>query len=294
MNDGFRYAESVGVPDAGRSLLSHLTARYAHSTGAEWAARIAGGLVIVDGRACAPETLLRSGQTVAWNRPPWEEPAAPLGFAVLHEDAAVLAVSKPAGLPTLPGAGFLEHTLLHQVRRRFPSAAPVHRLGRWTSGVVLFALGRDAARSLERAWRERRVLKVYRAVVDGRPALDSFAVEVPIGPVPHPGLGTVHAASPSGRPARSAVSVLERRGRTSLVEVRIETGRPHQIRIHMAACGHPLAGDPLYAAGGGARPGAVPGDGGYLLHALRLGLPHPATGNPFEAACPLPERWGLD
>ena len=103
--------------------------------------------------------------------------------------------------------------------------------------------------------------------------------------------GEVFAARTDGLPSRSEVRVLERRGAGSLVEVRIETGRPHQIRIHMAACGHPLTGDPLYAAGGGLRDDgtALPGDTGYLLHAMRLALVHPETGEPFAVEC-LPPR----
>jgi 23S rRNA pseudouridine1911/1915/1917 synthase len=104
----------------------------------------------------------------------------------------------------------------------------------------------------------------------------------------HPALGMVHAAHPGGKPSLSRVRVLERRGEESLVEVTIETGRPHQIRIHMAACGHPLVGDPLYAPGGGFLGDALPGDVGYHLHALRLALPHPRTGAPLEVTCPPP------
>ena len=288
MNGGFTYSEVIGSEDAGLALSAYLSSRYGHTLQTEWDERIAEGLVTVDGRPGAPGSTLKAGQSVAWNRPPWEEPEAPLDYAVLHQDAALLAVGKPSGLPTLPGAGFLEHTLLHQVRLRFPGASPAHRLGRATSGVVLFALDGAAAKALERSWRERRVSKVYRALLQGRPGRDSFVVDAPIGPVPHPRLGTVHALSPAGKPARSAAVVLERRAAASLAEVSIDTGRPHQIRIHMAAAGHPLAGDPLYAAGGGVRPDAVPGDGGYLLHALRVGLSHPITGAPFEVSCPAP------
>lgn len=285
MNSGHVYE---GVAGEGGPLLAYLSSAFGHSSEAEWRARVSEGRVLVDGVPARPEDVLRRGQRVAWRRPPWEEPAAPLGFTVLHEDAHVLAVSKPSGLPTLPGAGYVEHTLWFQVRRRFPTAAPVHRLGRGTSGVVLFALTAEAARALEKAWRAGEVEKSYRAVVSGEPARDAFDVDVPIGPVPHPRLGTVHAASPSGKAALSHVRVVERRGKESLVEVVIATGRPHQIRIHMAAAGHPLAGDPLYAAGGAPRPEAVPGDAGYRLHALRLRLPHPVTGRPLELASPPP------
>ena len=278
MNQGFTYAEMLTLRDAGRNLLAHLCARYAHSTETEWHARIEVGLVLLDGHPTSSDAVLCAGQTLAWMRPPWEEPEAPLDFEVLHEDADLLVVGKPSGLPTLPGAQFLEHTLLHQVRRRFPDASPVHRLGRGTSGLVAFARTPEAMRILSADLREHRMTKVYRALIEGDPAQDAFTIETPIGPVPHRILGTVHAASVSGKPARSFVTVLRREGGASLVEVRIETGRPHQIRIHMAACGHPLVGDPLYLSGGGVRDdGAVPGDLGYLLHAARLTLRHPRT-----------------
>jgi len=289
VNRGFVYREIIDGRGAGRSLLPYLAERYPHSSPAQWGERIASGAVLVDGEASSPEALLRPGQSVLWARPPWEEPAVPLVYALLYEDGDLVAVAKPSGLPTLPGGGFLDHTLLALVRQRFHGASPAHRLGRGTSGVVLFARTAPAAAALAGLWRERRVTKVYRALVEGSPERDAFAVEVPIGPVPHPTLGTVHAASPSGKASRSEVRVLERRRGTTLVEVRIETGRPHQIRIHMAACGHPLVGDPLYVSGGGPRrDDGRPGDTGYLLHALRLDLPHPTTGAPLVLTCAPP------
>jgi 23S rRNA pseudouridine1911/1915/1917 synthase len=112
--------------------------------------------------------------------------------------------------------------------------------------------------------------------------------------VPHPRLGQVHAVSSAGKPATTHVEVLEVRGDQSLVEARIPTGRPHQIRIHLAAAGHPLVGDPLYAAGGLPRdesPG-LPGDAGYWLHAHRLGFVHPSTGRRIEIEC-APPGWAM-
>ena len=287
LNRGFTYTEIIGGREEGRTLLAHLAARYGHTSAGEWLERISAGRVLLDGLAGRPDAVLKRGQGVAWVRPPWEEPQVPLVYAVLQQDEALLAVAKPSGLPTLPGGGFLENTLLSLVRRRAPEASPMHRLGRGTSGVVLFVRTSQAGKIVSRAWRERRVTKVYRALVEGTPVVETFIIDSPIGPRPHPLLGLVHAADPSGKPSRSDVRVLERRGETSLVEVTIETGRPHQIRIHMAACGHPLAGDPLYAAGGGFHggTGALPGDTGYLLHAMRLALPHPITGEAFEVEC---------
>jgi 23S rRNA pseudouridine1911/1915/1917 synthase len=139
------------------------------------------------------------------------------------------------------------------------------------------------------AWREGRVEKRYLALVSGVPAEESFTVDTPIGPVPHPRLGQVHAASATGKPSTSHVRRLAIRDGQALVEVCIPTGRPHQIRIHLAAAGHPLVGDPLYGTGGLPRSDpALPGEGGFWLHSHRLVLAHPATGERIELECPPP------
>ena len=157
--------------------------------------------------------------------------------------------------------------------------------------------GKAVVERLSADLREGRLRKVYRALVAGIPAEACFCVEVPIGPVPYAPLGRLHAATPGGAPARSLVRVIQPRhtdGQT-LVEVEIPTGRPHQIRIHLAAAGYPLAGDPLYGPGGvpkaplpGQRP-ALPGDGGYHLHAWRVELRHPADLTLLALSCAPPE-----
>lgn len=292
MNEGFTYAEIIDARGEGRMLLGYLTERYAHSPREIWEMRIQDGLVRIDKQPAQSATVLHKGQSLEWMRPPWEEPKAPLAFAVLFRDEELLAVAKPSGLPTLPGGGYLEHTLLSLVRRHYPEASPIHRLGRGTSGVVLFARTPESGRTLCGAMRDHHLSKVYRALILGQPARNVFSIEVPIGPVFHAGLGTVHGASPQGKPSRSHVQVLERRAVCSLVEVRIETGRPHQIRIHMAAAGHPLVGDPLYGIGGGllGEGKALPGDEGYLLHAMRLNLDHPKSMDPLEIWCRPPRE----
>jgi 23S rRNA pseudouridine1911/1915/1917 synthase len=280
LNRGWAYRSEIGPEFAGQGLLRYLADSYTHSGSHEWAARLARGEVTLDGRLAAGDEVLRAGQVCVWNRAPWDEPDVPRFFDVIHEDAALLVVNKPSGLPTMPAGGFLEHTLWALVRGHFPGASPVHRLGRFTSGLVLFARTRGAASALTRALRDRDVEKDYLAIGSGEPAWDRLAISAPIGPVPHAPLGYVYGVSPAGKPASTVARVIETRGATTLFDVRIMTGRPHQIRIHLAWAGHPLAGDPLYVSGGVPGPDSrsLPGDGGYWLHAHRLRFAHPVSG----------------
>lgn len=289
-NTGHVYEEQLQENARGRTVLVYLAETYRHSDEATWRDRVARGEVRLDGVPASGDERLRPGQRLAWHRPPWAEEDTPDTFDLLHEDASVLAVNKPGGLPTMHGGGFLARTLLSLVRARYPEATALHRLGRATSGLVLFARTPHAASVLSRAWREHDVEKRYRALASGTVAWDARSITAPIGPVPHERLGTVHAATPRGKPAHSEVRVVERRADATLCEVDILTGRPHQIRIHLAFAGHPLVGDPLYVAGGGPRevaPG-LPGDGGYLLHAERLVFAHPDTGKRTELRAPPP------
>ncbi len=290
MNRGWSYHEQIGPEAVGRTVLDHLAGTRRHSTAGQWADRIARGEIEVEGTIAGPATILRAGGIVVWHRPPWDEPDVPTEFAIVHEDEAIVAVDKPSGLPTMPAGGFLEHTLLHQLRRQFPEASPLHRLGRCTSGLVLFARTHAAGSALARAWRDHEVRKTYRTLASGVPTADRFEIDAAIGPVPHPQLGAVHAASTAGKRSRSVATVLERGGHHTLFSVDISTGRPHQIRIHMAYAGHPLVGDPLYEVGGTIKPNpGLPGDGGYLLHAEHLAFVHPLTGAAMTLAARPPQ-----
>ncbi|MGF1458881.1 MAG: RluA family pseudouridine synthase [Leptolyngbyaceae cyanobacterium] len=302
MNQGWIYHDQVSAQNAGQRLLDFYEQRYRHSSRAEWLERIRRGQITVMGQPGSAEQVLRVGEPLAYHRQPWQEPTVPLAFEILYEDADLLAIAKPAGLPVLPGGNFLEHTLLHQLKLRYPHATPtpVHRLGRGTSGIMLLARSPLAKRELSRQFRHTShpfespgtVRKIYQAWVGTGDLPDSFAMQTPIGPVPYPVLGTVHAATPRGKPAYSQARVLERRPHQTIVEVQIFTGRPHQIRIHLAAAGFPLVGDPFYIKGGHPRPTPqdwsvlpVPGDIGYYLHAAQLTFYHPRTQQSMTLNC---------
>lgn len=286
LNDGYAY--TLRVQRGGDTVLELLAREFRHSAPEVWAARLLAGEVELDGVVVRGPEPLRPGQTLVWHRPPWPEEAVPLHFAVLHEDADLLVVNKPSGLPTMPGGGFLKHTLLSLVRQRWPGASPLHRLGRGTSGAVLFSLNAAAGARVLEAWRTGGVRKTYRALASGVAQADTADIRTPIGKVAHPRLGDVYAATPDGKPSHSIARVLERRAHSTLFAVEIPTGRPHQIRIHLASIGHPLLDDPLYVAGGHARPDGLPGDLGYLLHARTLELTHPTGGERLRIEAPGP------
>lgn len=289
LNGGFSYREQLGADANDRTLVAYLARRRTHSSLAEWETRLRRGEIEIDGEIVRSDVHVRAGQLLVWHRPPWHEPEVPTDYAVLYEDAAIIAIAKPSGLPTMPAGGFVQNTLLALVRAHHPHARPMHRLGRHTSGIVLFAQTHEAAASLARAWRAHLVRKRYRALGSGVALENHFEITAPIGPVVHPTLGSVHAASSTGRRAHSIVDVLERRTESTLFQVEITTGRPHQIRIHLAFAGHPLVGDRVYDVGGVLKesPG-LPGDGGYLLHAESLQFAHPLTNATMELHAPAP------
>ena len=294
LNRGYRYRERVRRSGVARTLLEHLSATYPHSCRDEWARRIRAGEVRVGAVPGRCDERVREGDEITWDRPPWEEPDVPRSFAILYRDEHVLAVAKPRGLPTVPAGGFLENTLLAVVRELDPLATPLHRLGRGTSGIVLFGRTKAARSGLARDWRDGKVERVYRGLVAGTPATREFTIDTPIGLVHHSILGAVHGASqrPGAKPARTDVRVVSSGSKTSVVELKIHTGRPDQIRIHVSSAGHPLVGDPLYGRGGVPRTDsrALPGDGGYWLHAARVAFTHPASQRQIFVECAPPAR----
>jgi 23S rRNA pseudouridine1911/1915/1917 synthase len=163
-------------------------------------------------------------------------------------------------------------------------------LGRGTSGIVLFAKTPQAASNLCANWNTFRIQKIYRALAQNVAEFNNYEILTPIGLVPHPRIGSVWAAKSSGKPSKSLAKVISRSTSTTTFEVSLYSGRPHQIRIHLASIGHPLVGDPLYGLNGQPLenlPG-LPGDGGYMLHAQFLKFEHPITGEQINLEAALP------
>jgi 23S rRNA pseudouridine1911/1915/1917 synthase len=290
LNRGYAYTTIISSRSDGRTLLSHLASLYTHSSPEDWQQNLDDRAITVDGVPANGSEMLTPGQVLVWYRPPWVEPDAPQHFDVLFDDDDLLAVNKPGGLPTLPGGGFMENTLLRLVQKQTPGANPVHRLGRATSGIVLFAKTSQAASKLGADWNTCRVQKIYRALAQGVAEHDVYEIFTPIGLVPHPLIGSVWAASPTGKPSKSVAKVISRTPSRTTFEVSLYSGRPHQIRIHLASIEHPLVGDPLYGFGGQPLedfPG-LPGEGGYLLHAQFLRFRHPITGEQIDLEAALP------
>lgn len=210
-------------------------------------------------------------------------------LVVLYEDEHTLVIDKAAGIVVHPAPGLDEVTLIEVVRARYPEVRDiddsdrpgvVHRLDRDTSGVMVFAKSAAAQHMLKEQWRERESTKVYLALVEGVVEPRAGIIEAPLGPDPaRPGR---RAIIEGGQSARSEYRVLEQYGKeAALVEVRIYTGRTHQIRVHMQAIGHPVLGDTLYG-----RSSELIGR--QALHAWYLGFTLASTGErrEFEAAVP--------
>lgn len=273
----------------GHTAVSYLSHKFKHSSREIWKARLEQGQISLNGFTLQHDTDLVPGQILVWQRPPWREESVPLNYTCVYEDCSLVVVSKPSGLPTMPAGGFLNNTLYMLVQQDYPDARPLHRLGRGTSGLVIFARNKKAFSALSQQWQHRQVKKEYVALATGQAQQETFVINTSIGRVPHPKLGQVYAAHVEGKTACSQARVIKTQPSATLFEVTIKTGRPHQIRIHLASIGHPLLGDPLYGPGGLPVSAALPGEGGYFLHATRLECLHPATGQPLRLADPVPQ-----
>lgn len=275
-------------------VLARLLPAFSRSRIQRW---IEAGQVLVDGRPFSGKRAVAGCEEVLVMPQPSEEEMAyrpePMELQVVHEDADMMVVNKPAGLVVHPAAGNWSGTLLNGLLHYFPPVASVpragivHRLDKDTSGLMAVAKTLAAQTSLVRQLQDRKVHRQYLALVWGKP---SAAGTVAAAIARHPRDRLKMAVSESAH-AKPAVTHYERLAvgclggsEVSLLSCRLETGRTHQIRVHMQAEGFPLVGDPLY---GPARLAVV--FGRQALHAKRLGLNHPASGQPCEWQAPLPD-----
>ena len=254
---------------------------------------VTSGAVSVDGRAERKSYRVAAGDVVVIVEPEESPPAAPEGVRVLFEDDDVLVVDKPAGVVVHSAPGLREGTLVDALRAAgHPLAAAagedrpgiVHRLDRDVSGVLVVAKTDAAYSALTAAMSRREIERTYIALVSGVPSVDRAKIDAPIGRDPrHP---TRMAVLPEGRASVTWFRVSERFDGASLLEVRLETGRTHQIRTHLAAIGHPIVGDAAYGRDRSlARRLSLQRP---FLHARRIAFAQPATGEPVVVESDLP------
>ena len=283
------------VCDSGGERLDvFLAARCEGTSRARVRRMVDGGGVRVDGRERAAGFRLKAGMRVTVQASPIPRPPAALAqdipVNVVHEDAALLIVDKPAGMPVHPGAGRPDSTLVNALlgmgkplSAGGEAARPgiVHRLDKDTSGLLMVAKTDAAHAALSEQLRARTVEKVYLALTVGTPRPARAAIDAPIGRDPHD--RRKMAVTDDGRESLTRYRVLRSGGGRALVEVRPKTGRTHQIRVHLAAIGHPVVGDALYGT-------ADAELGRHFLHAARLGFRHPTTGEWASFESPLPSE----
>jgi 23S rRNA pseudouridine1911/1915/1917 synthase len=295
-----RVALVVEAPAAGERLDRWLAARVADLSRARLQALISDGHVLVQGAPRKPSHRVVAGERIDVDIPPLpaeELEPEPIALTVVHEDEHVLVIDKPAGLVVHPGAGHARGTLAAAVLAHAPQTAGVggprrpgvvHRLDKDTSGLLVLAKTARAYESLTAQLAERSVSRVYLAVSHGRLTATTVRIDTPIGRDPRDRKRMAVRPAGQGRRAVTHVRVLERPGAFTYLEARLETGRTHQIRVHLASLGHPVAGDAVYG-GRRLRPVPVPLEG-LALHATALAFVHPVSQARMEFRSPLPAR----
>lgn len=269
------------------------------------AAKIAKDFAFDDrGRKLSPAKIVRPGERIVLFRLKWDEPEAPRDVSVLYEDDSIIAVDKPAGLPVHPTARYLRNTLTAVLDERYPKQIVhlCHRLDKETSGVIVAARSVELEVKLKAAFAGRDVKKRYLAITHGAPREEQFLIDAPMALAGHE-VGVLMAITPvekGGLPSRTRVRVLERFGAFSLLECAPETGRQHQIRLHLAHVGTPIVGDKLYAHSPDVFVASLEDKltdeqrallmlERHALHAAGIRFDHPKSGAPIEIEAPLPQ-----
>jgi 23S rRNA pseudouridine1911/1915/1917 synthase len=250
------------------------------------------GQVLLNGRSAKPAQKVRSGDLVSLTiPPPRETDVVPqwMPLSVIYQDSDIVVIDKPAGLSVHPGPGHPDQTLVNGLLARCPDIQGVggairpgivHRLDKDTSGLMMVAKNHHAHRELSDQIKNRQVNKGYLALSTGTVLPDSGLIDQPIARDPRHRKRM--AVVPGGRESRTQYKVIETPAGHSLLELILETGRTHQIRVHLAYLGHPLLGDGVYGR-------TSPRLDRHFLHAYKLGFQHPRTGEPLEFQAELPQ-----
>jgi 23S rRNA pseudouridine1911/1915/1917 synthase len=291
--------------EVGERLDRWLSARFADLSRTRIKALVEEGQVRVGGDRSKAAYRLKAGDEVVVELPPpptEELTPEPIPLDVVFEDDHVLVVDKPAGMVTHPGAGRRTGTLAAAALAHAPGLAGVggpgrpgivHRLDKGTSGLIVLAKTPRAYDRLTGQLARREVARRYLCLAHGRMQRQAGTVDAPIGRDPRSRVRMAVARDGRGRRALTRFRVLELHNDYSYVECRLETGRTHQIRVHLASLGHPIVGDTTYGARRSGLPAElVTGLHGVALHAAGLGFVHPETGERVELESPLPHRIG--
>lgn len=287
--------QSAVVPPehAGQRLDQSLARLFPDFSRSRLQAWLAAGRIIVDGARAESARKVRGGEVLMLAAAPDPREvsfvAEPIPLSIVYEDEALIVIDKPAGLVVHPGSGNWSGTLLNGLLAQWPALAGVpragivHRLDKDTTGLLVVARTLAAQTDLVRQLQARTVRREYLALVAGRVDRGGV-VDAPIGR--HPRERTMMAVVATGKPAITHYEVLERFASCTLLRCRLETGRTHQIRVHLTSIGHPLVGDPVYGSRG--RVAHAMAFGRQALHAERLGLRHPVSGAAVNWTSPLP------
>jgi 23S rRNA pseudouridine1911/1915/1917 synthase len=292
----------VAPQDAGARLDRYLAGRLPELSRTRIQELIAEGRVRADGAAAKASLRVAAGQAIEIEvrpRPPLEAEPEEIPLDVLYEDEEVVVVNKPAGMAVHAGTGSSSGTLVNALLGRYRSLSSaggalrpgiVHRLDKSTSGALVVARNDAAHRALAEQFRRRTVEKTYLALLHGRLARDTGSVDLSVARDLRRRTRMTARRGAAGRQARTDWRVLARVEGFTLAEVRLHTGRTHQIRVHFSALGHPVVGDALYGAPRQVRAGraALPPLGRNFLHAARIRFLHPVKEEPVEARAPLP------
>lgn len=289
---------TISPEQAGQRLDRYLTAFLPDISRTAIQQLIAEGQILVNGKKSKAGYALRSGDSIAIlaTAPSSDlshlEPLS-IPLDIVYEDDDLLVINKPAGLVVHPAPGHKDDTLVNALLARYPELRQVgseerpgivHRLDRDTSGLMIVAKNARTHAALVEQMKRHEIIKRYLALVEGNVALDQGSIDAPIGRDPRNRQQMAITAIGS-REARTHFRVLERFNRHTLLLLQLETGRTHQIRLHLKAIGHPVVGDPVYGSGNVLKRMPLPRQ---FLHAYHLSFTHPTTGKHLELEAPLP------